>query len=49
MFSYCIKCRKNTENENAQVARTKKWKNQNVKCVIVNKLNLSKSKKLGDY
>ena len=27
MLSYCLKCRKNTESENAKVATRKKWKN----------------------
>ena len=38
MLLYCLKCRKNTENENPKAARTKKRKiifYQNMQCVIV--------------
>ena len=52
MLSYCLKCRKNTENKNPEVARTKNRKikhYQNVRRVIVKKQNLSNSKKLVNY
>ena len=43
MLSYCLKCRKNTENENPKVERAK-----NVECVIVKNQNFSKNEKLKD-
>ena len=39
MFSYCLKCRKNTESRNPKVARTKNWR---IMCVIVKKSKIIK-------
>ena len=52
MLSYCLKCRKNTENKNPKVPRTKNkkimllWKY--TVCDSKNQ-NVSKSKKIVDY
>ena len=50
---YCLKCRKNTENRNQKVVRTRNriimLNYQNVKCAIVKNQNISISKKLADY
>ena len=36
MLSYCLKCRKNTESKDPEVARTKNGRvMQDVQCVIV--------------
>ena len=50
MFSFCLKCRKNTESKNPKVARTKNgWIMLLSKCAIVKNWNLLKNKKLKDY
>ena len=51
MLSYCLKCRKNRENKNPKVVRTKNERKcfyQTVKCVIIKNRNLLKNKKLVD-
>ena len=40
MLSYCLKCRKNTESKNPNVARTK-----NGRIILLSKCAVSKSKK----
>ena len=52
MKSYCLKCRKNTENVNPRVSKTSKveqWYYQNVQYVIVKNQDLLKIKKQKDY
>ena len=51
MKSYCLKCRKDTENINPKVLSTSNGKAyyQNVKCVAVKNQNLLKIKKQKDY
>ena len=56
MLSYCLKCRKNTENKNIKVVKTKNGRIMllsimllDVQWVIVKKQNLSKCKKLADH
>ena len=52
MLLYCLKSRKNTENKNPKVARTKNGKIMLFsKCAVCDKKygNLSKNKKLVDY
>ena len=44
MLSYCLKCRKNRENENPKVERAKY-----VECVIVKNQNFPKNEKLKGY
>ena len=50
MISYYLKCKKNTENKNPKVVKTKnlqkKCIHQNVQCLKVKNQDLSKSKKL---
>ena len=41
MFSYCFKCRKNTESKNPEVVRTK-----NGRIMLLSKFAVSDSKKL---
>ena len=41
MFSYCLKCRKNTESKNPEVVRTK-----NGRIMLLSKCAVSDSKKL---
>ena len=52
MKSYCLKCRKNTENINPRVSKTnnvKKSYYQNMQYMIVKNQDLSKIKKQKDY
>ena len=52
MKSYCLKCRKNTENINTRVSKktmVEHWYYQNVQYVVVKNQNLLKIKKQKDY
>ena len=49
MFSYCLKCGKNTSSKNPKVARTKNGNFIKMCSAIIKKWHLSKSKKLADY
>ena len=52
MLSYCLKCRKNMESKNPKVLSTENGRIMLLsllKCVIVKKQSLLKSKKLVDY
>ena len=52
MLSRSLKCTKNTEIKNPRVAKTKNENQcfyQNLQCVIVTNLDLSRNKKLVDY
>ena len=52
MKSYCLKCRKNTENINPRVSKTSNvelWYYRNVQYVIVKNQDLLKIKKQKDY
>ena len=47
MKSYCLKCRKNTENINPRVSKTSNY--QSVQYVVVKNQDLLKIKKQKDY
>ena len=52
MKSYCLKCRKDTENINPRVSKTsnnRKWYYQSVQYVEVKNQDLLKIKKQKDY
>ena len=52
MLSYCLKCRKNTENKHPKVVKVKKEKlcfHQNVQCVEVKRSRFVKNKKQKGY
>ena len=50
MSSYCLKCRKNTENKNQKIVRTKNGRIMLLsKCAILKNRNKLKNRKLEDY
>ena len=48
MKSYCLKCRKDTENINPKVS-VKQWYYQNVQYAVIKNQDLLKIKKQKDY
>ena len=49
MKSYCLKCRKDTQNINQALVMVKQWHYQNMQNVIVKNQCLLKIKKQKDY
>ena len=52
MKSYCLKCRKNTENINSRVSKTSNGRTmvyQNVQYAVLKNQDLLKTKKQKDY